>query len=100
MAFSKTYPRSSDKSVYPKWEEVFLTEEEERTAEIECRQQNIAVMNECINDARSIVQEKKLLESQEILARIATHLFEKRASHEIFFKEKKAKEKFDDIASH
>jgi hypothetical protein len=97
MAFSKTFPRSSDKSVYPKWEEIFLTVEEERQAEQECRQKNNAVMIQCIDDARSIVQEKKLLESQEILAKIATHLFEKRASHVVFFKEKKAKEKFDSL---
>jgi len=95
MGFSKTFPRSSDKSVYPKWEEVFLTEEEEKQAELECRTKNNDVMQQCINDARSIVQEKKLLESQEILTKIAVHLFDKRASHEIFFKEKKAKEKFD-----
>ncbi len=95
MAFSKTFPKKSDKSAYPNWIEIFLTEEEEKKAEDECRSKNNQVMRECIEDARMIVQEKRLLESQGVLSRIAVSLFEKRASHEVFFKEKKAKEKFD-----
>ncbi|MCF7866479.1 hypothetical protein K9L67_05065 [Candidatus Woesearchaeota archaeon] len=95
MAFSKTFPKSSDKSVYPKWEEIFLTDEEEKKAELECRNDNILKMMQCIDDARSIVRDKKLLESQQILIEVATSLFDKRASHEIFFKERKTKEKFD-----
>lgn len=95
MPFSKTFPKSSDKSVYPKWEEVYLTEEEENKAEKECRNDNILKMMQCIDDAKGIVHDKKLLESQQVLIEIAKSLFEKRASHEVFFKEKKAKEKFD-----
>jgi len=95
MAFSKTFPKSTDKSVYPKWEEVYLTEEEEKKAEIECREKNILVMRECIDDARAIVQEKRLLENQTVLSNIASNLFEKRASHEVFHKERLAKQKFD-----
>jgi hypothetical protein len=95
MAFSKTFPKKSDKSAYPNWIEIYLTEEEERAAEEECRAENNKAMRECIEDARMIVQEKRLLESQGVLTRIAVALFEKRGSHEVFFKEKKAKEKFD-----
>jgi len=95
MPFSKTFPKSTDKSVYPKWEEIYLTEEEEREAELECREKNIRIMSECIDDARHLVQEKRLLENQVPLLRIATALFDKRASHEVFFKERKAKHKFD-----
>lgn len=99
MPFSKTFPKSTDKSVYPKWEEVYLTDEEETQCEVECREKNIRVMKQCIEDARSIVSEKKLLESQRAITSIAEALFDKRASHEIFFKEKKAKEKFDAMNS-
>lgn len=95
MVFSKNFPKTTDKSVYPKWIEVTLSEEEERDAELECREKNIEVFKQCIDDAKEIVQEKKLLESQVPLIETATALFEKRASHEVFFKEKKAKKKFD-----
>lgn len=97
MTFSKTFPKSSDKSVYPKWEEIYLTDVEEETAEKECKQQNILIMKECIEDARSIIHEKKLMETQKSLSDIAIALFEKRASHAVFFKEGKAKEKFDEM---
>jgi len=95
MGFSKTFPKSTDKSVYPKWVEVYLTEEEEKQSENENRQKNLALMRQCLDDARAIVQEKRLLENQQILADIAIALFEKRASHDVFNKENKAKEKFD-----
>lgn len=97
MAFSKTFPKSTDKSVYPKWEEIFLTQEEENEAKLECRTENIKIMKECLDDARNIVQEKRLLENQMPLIEVAVNLFEKRATHEVFFKEKKAKKKFDEL---
>ncbi len=95
MPYSKNYAKSSDKTVYPKWIEVSLTAEEEREAENLCREKNIGVMKECIADAREIVRGEKLFETQTHIVRIATSLFEKRASHEVFFKESKTKEKFD-----
>ncbi len=95
MAFSKTFPKSSDKSVYPKWEEIYLSEDEERSAEIECRERNIRIMKECVDDAKEIVHEKRLLENQNLIIDVARSLFEKRASHEIFHKENVAKQKFD-----
>lgn len=95
MGFSKTFPRTTDKSVYPKWIEIFLDEKEEKEVELEVRQKNIQLMKECMDDAKHIVQEKRLLENQYILTRIAISLFEKRSSHEIFHKESKAKKKFD-----
>lgn len=97
MGFSKTFPKSTEKSIYPKWVEIFLEEAEEIEVERSVREKNIKLMKECIDDARFIVQEKRLLENQEILAKIAVALFEKRSSHEIFHKEAKAKEKFDEL---
>jgi hypothetical protein len=99
MVFSKSYAKTTDKSIYPKWIEIFLTDEEEKTAEIECREKNILVMKECLEDAALIVKEKKLFETQSHIVNIANYLFDKRASHEVFFKEKKTKEKFDEINS-
>lgn len=97
MAFSKAFAKSSDKSVYPKWEEIYLTDDEEKLCEVECRAKNLGVMRQCVDDARELVRDKKLLESQTLITDLAKALFDKRASHEIFFKEKKAKEKFDEL---
>jgi len=33
MAFSKSFAKTTEKSVYPKWTEVFLTDDEEREEE-------------------------------------------------------------------
>lgn len=95
MPFSKSFPRTSDKSVYPKWEEVSLTEAEEREQEELCRKENLGVMRECIDDAKKLFKEKILGDYQADLMALAIALFEKRASHEVYWKENKAKEKFD-----
>jgi hypothetical protein len=96
MAFSKSFPRTSKTNPYPQWEEIFLTEEEEKGQEEKCRNENIKLMKECIEDAKSLIQEKGLKDYQTDLINIAISLFEKRASHSIYWKESKAKEKFDE----
>ncbi len=95
MAFSKTFPKNSDKSSYPEWVEVFLTEAEENEQEALARSENIKIIKECIDDAKEIMEEKDLKKFQTNMVDIARALFEKRASHEVFWKESKAKEKFD-----
>jgi len=95
MTFSKTFPKKVEGSSYPKWEEVFLTYEEEITAEDEARKANINLMRECIKDAKAIMADTGLKEYQTNLIAIAKSLFDKRASHEVYWKENKAKEKFD-----
>jgi hypothetical protein len=42
------------------------------------REELVNLMRECIDDARVVVQEKRLLESQAVLAEIAVALFEAR----------------------
>jgi len=95
MAFSKSFPKTTDKSVYPKWEEVFLTEAEEKEQDELSRKENIKVMQECIDDAKKVFADKKLKDYQTDVIRLAVALFEKRASHSVYWKENKAKEKFD-----
>ena len=97
MAFSKSFPRTSDKSVYPKWEEIKLTNIEEQQQELLARKENIQKMQESIEDAKNIVQVLGLKPFQTDMVNIAIALFEKRGSHEIYYKENKAKEKFDEI---
>lgn len=95
MAFSKAFAKTSDKSVYPKWIEVFLSESEKKEQEKVCPEENSELMKECIDDAKKIFSDKNLKDYQTDVIRLAVALFEKRASHEVYFKEKKAKEKFD-----
>jgi hypothetical protein len=95
MPFSKSFPRTVEGSTYPHWEEVFLTEEEEKEEERKCREENIKIMKECISDAKEIVMKKTLKDYQTDIVNIAIALFEKRASHAVYWKESRAKEKFD-----
>lgn len=95
MPFSKSFPRHSKTSTYPQWEEVTLTDAEEKLEEDKARAENIRLMKECIEDARDIMKEKGLKDYQTDIIHMAISLFEKRASHSIYWKESKAKEKFD-----
>jgi len=97
MVFSKSFPRTTDKSNYPTWEEIFLTTEEETKQEKNCRDKNIILMKECIEDAKNLFSEKNLKDFQSDVIKTAISLFEKRASHEVFWKESKAKDKFDKL---
>jgi hypothetical protein len=95
MPFSKSFPRTSKTSPYPQWEEIFLTEEEEKEEERKCREENINIMKQCIDDAKSIIKEKELKDYQTDVINMAIALFEKRASHSVYWKEARCKEKFD-----
>jgi len=95
MAFSKSFPKTIKGSNYPYWEEVFITDEEEKEEEQRCRQENKKLMKECIDDARKIMSESNLKGYQTDLINLSISLFEKRASHSVYWKESKAKEKFD-----
>ncbi|MAE42372.1 hypothetical protein CMO93_01260 [Candidatus Woesearchaeota archaeon] len=95
MPFSKSFPKQSKTSTYPQWEEVTLTDEEEKAEEDKARNENIKLMKECIDDAKSILIEKEFKDCQRDITNITIALFEKRASHTVYWKESKAKEKFD-----
>jgi len=99
MVYSKTFPRNIEGSSYPRWEEVSLTSKEEQEQEMLCRKRNKELMKECILDAKSITQDLTLKDFQSDVIHIANALFEKRASHEVFWKEAKCKEKFDTLFS-
>lgn len=95
MAFSKAFPKRSDKSVYPQWEDVTLTPEEERRAEEACREENNRIMAQCLTDAEKLLTGKGMKGYETSLSQVASALFEKRASHVAYWKEELAKEKFD-----
>src|SRR3989338_2479527 len=95
MPYSKSFPKKAEKSTYPKWEEVFLTDAEEKIEELRAKTENIELMKECIEDAKKIFAEKNLKPFQTDMINMAIALFDKRASHVVYHKERKAKEKFD-----
>jgi hypothetical protein len=94
MAFSKSFPRPVSGSNLSVWEEITLTLEEERQVEERCRQENYKIMDECVKEARSLAI-KNSLNTEENVAQLAIALFEKRASHLVYWKERLAKDKFD-----
>ena len=97
MPFSKSFPKQSKTSAYPQWEEVTLTAEEEKEVEQKSKDENVKLFRKCIDDAKSILIEKGINESNSDIVNAAVALFEKRASHEIYWKENKAKEKFNEM---
>lgn len=97
MTFNKAFPRQVQKAVYNKWEEVYLTKKEEKEQEDIARFENLQKMKECIHDAIELIQNENLKQFQTDMIKIAIALFDKRASHEVYYKESKAKEKFDMI---
>jgi len=94
MAFSKTFPRELPGTNVPKWEEIFLTAQEEREREQVARQENHYLMRQCIADAKNIIKSEKLMDIQSHILQMAMTLFRKRASHVVFYKEEKCKQKF------
>lgn len=95
MPYSKSFPKTTDKTVYPKWEEIYLSDEEEKDIEVSCRDENIKLLKECVQDAKKLFREENLKDFQSDIIQAAISLFEKRASHAIYWKEQAAKEKFD-----
>ncbi|HLC51954.1 MAG TPA: hypothetical protein VJI98_01785 [Candidatus Nanoarchaeia archaeon] len=99
MPFSKTFPKKDPNSSYPIWEEIYLTKEDEQQAEDLCSKENFRLLDQALNEAK-IIAIKHGLNTDENRIKLAVALFEKKASHSIFWKENKAKEKFDQIFKH
>ena len=94
MAFSKTFPKTTPGSSYPVWEEIILTEEEEKDVEEKCQRENFRLLNTCLEQARALAI-KQGINTDENRVQLAITLFEKQASHLVFWKENEAKKKFD-----
>ena len=93
MVFSKRFPKTNKKG-FTDWIEIQLTDAEEKIQEQRAREENIKLMQECIEDAKRVIREKGLKKYQTDLITLAISLFEKRASHAIYWKEREAREKF------
>jgi len=94
MVFSKKFPRDIEGSNYPKWEEIFLSAQEEREREQVARQENLFLIRQCIADARNILKDEKMMDMQSHVLSVGLSLFKKRASHVVYYKEEKCKDKF------
>ncbi len=95
MAFSKSFPKNNDNSPYPEWVDVYLSEKEERYIEEEVRQKNIVLMKQCMKDASMLLS--SLEEDAASKERIAIALFERLAKHSVHAKERRCKDKFDEM---
>lgn len=95
MVFSKNFPKRVKGSNYPEWVEILLSDAEEQAVESRAREENIKLFEQCISDAKQVFSNKDLKDYQTDVINAAIALFEKRASHTIYWKEEKAKQKFD-----
>lgn len=91
----KSFPKTIEGSTYPMWEEVTLTEKEEFVEEQKARRENISLMRKCIEDAKKLMEQQGMAEYQSDVLGIALSLFRKRASHVVYWKDRRCKEKFD-----
>jgi hypothetical protein len=95
MVFGKRFPKDRPGSNFPDWVEVQLSAEEEAEIEKEARVENLNLLSKCIDDARLMFKKKGLKENQTDILSVAISLFEKAASHTVYHKEARCKDKFD-----
>ncbi|MEK6934637.1 MAG: hypothetical protein AABW46_02055, partial [Nanoarchaeota archaeon] len=58
---------------------------------------NLVLIKECIDEAKKILEEKGFKFYQSDVVNLAIALYDKIASHQVYHKENKAKEKFDKL---
>ncbi len=94
MPFNKSFPRTLPGTSYPVWEEVTLSLEEEKEVEEACKKENFSLLDQSLFEAKQLAI-KHQINTEDTVTALAIALFEKKASHVVFWKENKAKEKFD-----
>jgi len=95
MIHCKNFPRTIKDGTYPIWEEIRLSNKEEIIQERMAREENISLMKDCLKDAMEIIKDKSMKAYQSDILSIAIALFRKRASHTVYWKDSRCKEKFD-----
>ena len=75
------------------WKEIQLNDEEEIEVENLSKAYNIELFRECLEIASGIVKDENLREEDKV--KIALALFEKQASHVVYWKEKFCKKKME-----
>jgi hypothetical protein len=90
---TKSFPK--DESNRTTWQEVMLTPAEERGEEERARTENLSLLKQCLEDAAGIMKAKSLQPYQSDLVLMAVTLFGKRASHAVYWKDEKCRDKFE-----
>ena len=97
MTYSKRFPKDVATQVHPKWIEVSLTDDEESQVEQDTRRLHAALMKQCVADAKSVAKAAEVHAEPADIISMAGALFDKRASHVVWHKEERAKQKFDEL---
>jgi len=112
MIYIKSWNKKLNGSNYGEWVDVSITREEEVACEVTAQMEHNKLMDICIDDARKILLDngtrnaprtakspedygKSFASNTPTIMNIAVTLFEKRASHTQFYKERKARDNFD-----
>jgi len=95
MAFSKNFPSQKTQGAYTTWVEVKLTEKQERECEHNARNAHVEEFQKCIDDAKEVLLKNGMKVFDPNIIQVANALFEKRASHTVYYKEERAKDVFD-----
>lgn len=95
MTFTKRFPKDIATSPYPQWIEVTLSDEEERSVEESVRKQHAKLLVRCVQDAKQVAKSSEVHADPAELVSLAKALFDKQASHVVFHKEARAREKFE-----
>lgn len=96
MAFTKRFPKDVATSPYPQWIEVALSDEEEQEVEQAVRQQHARLLARCVQDAKQVAKSSEVHADPTEIVNLARALFDKQASHVVFHKESRAREKFEE----
>ena len=88
----KPFPRQTSQ---PTWEEVKLSNEEEHETEKQARFNHKKIMDVALEDSRELAI-KHGVNTESAVAQMAIAFFEKRSSHVVYWKERKAHSKFEE----
>lgn len=99
MTYSKRFPKDVPTQVHPQWIEVSLTKEEELDVEKQTRKLHASLLKQCVADAKQVAKASEVHAEPAEIVSLANALFDKRASHLVWHKEERAKQKFDESIS-
>lgn len=97
MTYSKRFPKDTPASVHPQWIEISLSDDEEREVKKQARSKHASQLAQCLVDAKKVAKLSEVHADPSEIVNLARSLFDKQASHTVFYKERRAKEKFDSL---
>jgi len=97
MTFKKSFPHQKAEGAFTNWVEIALSNDDEKKAQDKARDEQVATYNQCLDDAREILLKNGMKAFDPNMIAVANALFEKRASHTVYYKEEAARDKFDTL---